>query len=160
MRARILMVLVLASCASRPSATVVDGGGDRESVPLLGVIDAVALDEHEGAAISIPAREGARVFLLDAPAGAHFDEPARVLRFTPDFIQGGRTYAVTVVVIDIEARAESTFTITVRDTIHPPDPEVVSTTDGYMIRLVRVFARPPIRSSTPSVWPAGRSTRS
>ena len=38
-----------------------------------------------------------RVFVRGLPPGARWDEPRRRLEFTPDFIQGGQQWTVTVV---------------------------------------------------------------
>jgi hypothetical protein len=76
---------------------------------------------------------GARVFALDLPPGARWDEPARTLRFTPDFTQGGDAWSVRFVARADGARAERTVTVSVADTIAPPPPEIRATqpADGW-----------------------------
>lgn len=71
--------------------------------------------------------ERLRVFLRGLPPGASWDEAARRLSFTPDFIQGGVTHTIEVTADDGRSRAEGSFTLVVLDTITPPDPEIVDT---------------------------------
>ena len=70
-----------------------------------------------------------RVWALDLPPGALWDEPARMLKFRPDFIQGGEAWTVTIVADDGEFRSSRSFEIEAVDTIAPPDPEIVKVAD-------------------------------
>ncbi|RZO59366.1 MAG: hypothetical protein EVA89_16360 [Sandaracinaceae bacterium] len=139
---RLLWVaLLLASACESPAApgdasaptdasAPVDGStsADAGPAPLLAAMDDLTLDEREAATVVIPARAGARVFVEGAPPGTVFDEPSRTLALFPDFTQSG-TYPITVDVLDERGEgaetASATFTLTVRDTITPPDPVIV-----------------------------------
>ncbi len=78
-----------------------------------------------------------RVWLTGLPPGASWDEPTRALHFRPDFTQGPATWTIQVVAQDATRRVESDFTVTVQDTIQPPEPVVVETvyTNGGYTRL-------------------------
>jgi hypothetical protein len=72
-----------------------------------------------------------RVFATGLPPGATFDEANLILRFTPDFIQGGDRHDVTITATDVsigEGALSSTlsFAIEVEDTIAPPAPQIVN----------------------------------
>ncbi len=70
------------------------------------------------------------------PDGAYFDNPTRRLRFTPDFIQGGKTWQVEVSASDGQAASSVSFPVTVLDTITPPAPRIAaSETVGAWRRL-------------------------
>lgn len=135
------VALLLASACESPDApgdasaptdasAPVDGStsADAGPAPLLAAMDDLTLDEREAATVVIPARAGARVFVEGAPPGTVFDEPSRTLALFPDFTQSG-TYPITVDVLDERVdgaeTASATFTLTVRDTITPPDPVIV-----------------------------------
>jgi hypothetical protein len=74
---------------------------------------------------SDPDGDPLRLFLTDLPPGALWDETTGQLTFTPDFIQGGHAWTVKATADDGKTRVEATFTITAKDTIHPPAPTVV-----------------------------------
>ena len=67
-----------------------------------------------------------RVLMHGLPPGAHWDEPARTLRFRPDFIQGGQSWEVSVEVSDGLEQVETSFDIEVTEEITPDPPDVVS----------------------------------
>ncbi len=71
-----------------------------------------------------------RVFALGLPPGAHFDERARRIRFTPDFIQGGEEWHVRLKASDGMATTTATMTIEVVDTVHPIEPVVTHSQVG------------------------------
>ena len=93
-----------------------------------------------------PVSEPPRVWVEGLPPGARFDEPSRVLTFTPDFIQGGDTWTITITATNEEGTAAESFDLSIQDTIHPPLPtirgtepesgytnlDVAQTTDDYL----------------------------
>jgi poly(3-hydroxybutyrate) depolymerase len=83
-----------------------------------------------------PDGDPVRLLVSGLPDGAFYDAGARRLRYTPDFIQGGRTWPVTLTASDGQASTSVTFPITVLDTIAPPPPQVThSETVGAWQRL-------------------------
>jgi hypothetical protein len=74
-----------------------------------------------------------RVWAHGLPPGARWDEDGRRLSFRPDFIQGDRSWTVTIVADDGQRRSTRSFEIDVIDTIEPPEPvvEQVSVQAGY-----------------------------
>jgi hypothetical protein len=76
-------------------------------------------------ALRDPDDDPLRVWATGLPPGAQWDEPARRLRFRPDFIQGDRLWPVTIHADDGHRRVTREFTIEVVDTIAPPEPEIV-----------------------------------
>mgnify|MGYP002777774338 CR=1 FL=1 len=88
-----------------------------EDEPLVVTVDVADVDD--------PA--SVRVHALGLPPGALWDEPSRTLRFTPDFIQGGERWTVTLLADDGEARVEASVDVDVLDTIQPPAPAIVAT---------------------------------
>lgn len=96
----------------------------------LTVLDAVTLDEGESLALSATLSRPARLFALGLPPGARWDEAAATLSFTPDSIQGGRAWTVTLVATDGVTETQREVTLEVLDTITPPAPVVVSTETG------------------------------
>ncbi len=66
-----------------------------------------------------------RIFADGLPPGARWDEPSRTLTFRPDFIQGGASHTVTFSASDSQATAQARMTLTVNDTLRPPDPRIV-----------------------------------
>ncbi|MCB9654094.1 MAG: hypothetical protein H6729_08205 [Deltaproteobacteria bacterium] len=78
-----------------------------------------------------------RVFALDLPPGAIWDEDARTMRFTPDFTQGGDNYTVRFIADDGHDRVEATSVVEILDTIDPPLPRIESEEDlGGFRRLI------------------------
>jgi hypothetical protein len=71
-----------------------------------------------------------RIAVSGLPPGASWSEPERRIVFTPDFIQGGRSWDVTLTARNGAGTDTETFTLTVNDTIHPPWPTVVKTEQG------------------------------
>jgi hypothetical protein len=59
------------------------------------------------------------------PPGAWWDEAARTLTFRPDFIQGGRSHAVTFTAREEEETAQAHLVLQVNDTLRPPEPRLV-----------------------------------
>lgn len=78
-----------------------------------------------------------RVWISDLPPGAQWDEAAGLIRFTPDFTQGGDHYDLRVTLDDGRRRVETGLALDIADTITPPEPELVGDypRDGYR-RLV------------------------
>lgn len=105
---------------------------------LLAPIDDVTVDEEEDLVVHIDAAPDARVFLEGAPPGSVWDEPARTLSFRPDFIQGGRSHEVIVHAAGLATCAREVFTLTVRDTITPREPDVLTETENSYYRFLRV----------------------
>ncbi len=77
-----------------------------------------------------PASDPPRVWVDGLPPGARFDEPSRVLTFTPDFIQGGDTWTVTITATNEVGSAAQSFELSIQDTIHPPLPAIRGTEPG------------------------------
>ncbi len=71
------------------------------------------------------ARGPVRLFVEGLPPGAQWDEAARTLTFRPDFIQGGRSYAVTFTARQEEETVQAHLVLQVHDTLRPPEPRVV-----------------------------------
>ena len=96
--------------------------------PTLTVVEAVTVDEEAETTIKIQAedmeQDALRLGVLELPPGARFDEASGELTFRPDFIQGGRSYAVRATARDGADTSTATFTITVQDTLQPPAPVV------------------------------------
>lgn len=98
------------------------------SVALNGNPD-IEMDEETDRVVNIVAAEGSRVFLSGYPRGSVFDELTRTLRLRPDFTQSG-VYTIVVTEIDgLGVETNSSFTLTVNDTIQPVDPVVTDTID-------------------------------
>lgn len=66
-----------------------------------------------------------RVWATGLPPGARWDEASRTLRFTPDFVQGGQAWSVTITADDGGHRRTRTFEVEAIDSIAPPPPTVV-----------------------------------
>lgn len=107
------------------------GGVNHPPVLLIQPPGSLDVDEEQPLAASItatdPDGDPVRLLLTGLPPGARWDEAAGKLAFTPDFIQGGHAFPVTVTADDGKERATASFTITVHDTIAPPAPTVVKT---------------------------------
>jgi len=80
-----------------------------------------------------PEDDPLRVWAQGLPPGARWDEEARRLSFRPDFIQGDRSWTVTIVADDGNRRITRSFDIDVVNSIETPEPvvEQVSVQDGY-----------------------------
>ncbi len=92
----------------------------------------VSVAEDEALAVPIDVADfddphAVRVHALGLPPGATWDEPARTLRFVPDFTQGGDRWTVTILADDGAARVEAQLDVVALDTIQPPWPAVVAT---------------------------------
>ncbi|MBA3547616.1 MAG: alpha/beta hydrolase [Nannocystis sp.] len=81
-----------------------------------------------------PDEDPMRVWAQGLPPGARWDEEGRRLSFRPDFIQGGRSWTVTIIADDGQRRSTRSFEIDVDDTIEPPEPEIKEVTQeaGYL----------------------------
>lgn len=104
-------------------------------------LQSVAEDEWLELAVVVrdPDGDRTRVWALGLPPGASWDEPTRMLRFRPDFIQGGRGWSVTLVADDGARRSLRTFAIEVIDSVRPPEPEIVGVEDvGGFTRIALV----------------------
>ncbi|MCA9550302.1 MAG: hypothetical protein KC933_09720 [Myxococcales bacterium] len=100
----------------------------KNAPPMVRVPDDLEVDEETELVAHLEAwdleQDPLRLTVTDLPPGARFDEATGRLTFRPDFIQGGRTYTLQAEARDhADVRVEP-FTITVRDTIQPPPPEV------------------------------------
>ena len=76
------------------------------------------------------------------PPGARFDRASHHVIFRPDFVQGGvPKWDVDVTVSDGSLSVKATFSITVTDSIAPPDPTITKTeTVGACTRSDSQFA--------------------
>ncbi|PKN31589.1 MAG: hypothetical protein CVU63_23135, partial [Deltaproteobacteria bacterium HGW-Deltaproteobacteria-20] len=111
-------------------------GGTGGSAPLPPEI--LALGDQtvaEDATLLVPltvtsAGSATRVWVEGLPPGARFDETARTITFTPDFIQGGDSWTVTVHASNEAGAATASFEISAQDTITPPLPSIDATVSG------------------------------
>ncbi|MEQ8280197.1 MAG: IPT/TIG domain-containing protein [Deltaproteobacteria bacterium] len=71
-----------------------------------------------------PDGDALRYFAVDLPPGATFD--GERVRFTPDFIQGGRTYVATFAASDGTVTSTAAAKFVVSDDVRLPQPKVVS----------------------------------
>jgi putative esterase len=101
--------------------------------PSLSAPAMVAVDEEKEARIAIDVKNVRRVDVDGLPPGGRFDAANSEIVFRPDFTQSG-TYEVDVSAYGGGPRATITkkakITIVVKDTIRPPAPAIVSTTNG------------------------------
>jgi Big-like domain-containing protein len=119
--------------AGGTGATGAGGSGGSTTLvnhpPIITSPGELTVDEEQPLSVNLvagdPDGDPLRLFLTDLPPGALWDEATRQLSFTPDFIQGGHAWTVTATADDGKARAQTTFTITAKDTIHPPAPTIV-----------------------------------
>jgi hypothetical protein len=65
-----------------------------------------------------------RVWLQGLPPGSRWNETARELTFTPDFIQGGQQWTVQILARNAAGQATASFRIEAADTIQPPWPSI------------------------------------
>ncbi|HNP52756.1 MAG TPA: hypothetical protein PKJ85_13325 [Nitrosomonas nitrosa] len=88
----------------------------------------ISIDEETTQTINISATSpAARVFVSGYPPGSVWNEVNRTLKLSPDFTQSG-VYTVTITEIENSNQTDSTFTVTVNDTITPPTPTIIDTT--------------------------------
>ncbi len=99
---------------------------DIDSTVLLSNPGPQSFNEEQEYTIDITARASARIFVSGMPPGMHWDEVNRRFDFRPDFIQGGKTWQVTMEAVDGAENDIQIFTVTVNNTIQPPWPEIVS----------------------------------
>ena len=84
-----------------------------------------SVDEHQRLELAV--ESDLRVFAVGLPPGAEFRNGR--LSWTPDFLQGGRTWVVRFLATDNATVTRTDATIEVRDTIRPPTPVIVATED-------------------------------
>ena len=117
--------------STRDTEETADTGETNDPGPLeLFGLDAATVDEGEALALSYTLSRPARLFAVGLPPGARWDEAAGTLSFTPDSIQGGRAWSVTLVATDGVTQVEREVTIEALDTITPPPPVVISAVTG------------------------------
>ena len=105
-------------------ATIIND--DIDSTTLLSNPGPQSFDEEQEYIIEITARSTARVFVSGMPPGMHWDEVSRRFNFRPDFIQGGKSWSITMEAIDGVETDTQQFMVTINNTIQPPWPEFVS----------------------------------
>ena len=128
--------LLLSPCTGNRSRP--PGGDDRPVVsagaPAVLSVGDQTVAEQGSLSLAVTVRgfdkKRVRVMASGLPPGARWSETARRLFFRPDFIQGGRSWRVTVRATDGRRRAGTSFNITVADTIQPPWPVIVSSSVG------------------------------
>ncbi len=96
-------------------------------------------EEEQGYTINITARPSARIFVSGMPPGMLWNEVERRFDFHPDFIQGGKSWQITMDAIDGVETTTETFTVTVNNTIQPPWPVVDVVQDLYKITKLTVI---------------------
>ncbi|QRN96300.1 hypothetical protein JRI60_46025 [Archangium violaceum] len=87
-----------------------------------------SVNEEEELRVTVRVEGGqgrTRVFVDGLPPGALWDEPARTLTFRPDFIQGGWHQDVTFTATDGQSTTQARMTLTVLDTVRPPEPRIL-----------------------------------
>lgn len=114
---------------SEPAALRIGGAAPRLIVP-----PEVRVAEDEALSLAIVVADAddpasVRVLATGLPPGALWDEEARTLRFTPDFTQGGERATIIFRADDGATRVEASTDLTIEDTIRPPDPEIVGSSD-------------------------------
>ena len=114
------------------------GPQDTGASPLLIAPPPAVFIEREPQTLTIQAQSSARVFAQNLPPGARWDEAQRILRWTPDFTQGGDTHHVQLIARDGDRAMTVTATITVMDSIAPPAPIIVSDEPQDGFRLLRL----------------------
>jgi hypothetical protein len=71
--------------------------------------------------------ESLRVYAVELPPGAVWDAKTRQIQWQPDFTHGGGRYAVEMAAVTPEGRfLHADSIVEVEDSIHPPEPQVVS----------------------------------
>jgi len=115
------------------------------SIPQLSTQMSLSVDEYQELEYVIPAQDfdgdPTRIFVSQLPPGARFDAESHTVSFEPDFIQGGKTYKVKVLVWDGQDIATSTMAISVNDSVSPPFPTIQETEsfgDHTRIRLQQI----------------------
>ncbi|MBI2376222.1 MAG: hypothetical protein HYV07_19670 [Deltaproteobacteria bacterium] len=118
-------------------------------------LSSLQLTEGTPASLRFRIRGGrrARLFATRRPPGSRWNEDARTLRFTPDFIQGGDSPKLTLTATDGRARTSTTFSLQIADVIRPAPPEIIERSlepgverllvrqhgDGFLEELGRQF---------------------
>lgn len=143
-----LLPLLALACEPQPGSSTTGSGSTASptSAPLQVVAPGPQLVDEEQlleVAIQVLGGSGARVRIaIDGlPPGAHWDVTTSTVRFKPDFTQGGDSWVVVVSADDGSEAAEAVFPIEIRDTIQPPWPTVVSTTDRSDHQRLRLRQR-------------------
>lgn len=108
--------------------------------PVFGESSQSVIAEAQRASIHIPVEDPdgdpIRVYAIDLPHGARWDETAHAIHWTPDFTQGGWHHDITLLATDGKQATEQRFRIIVEDSIAPPEPEIESRTQvGEVLRL-------------------------
>ena len=111
---------------------------DTDSTALLSNPGPHSFDEEQDYTIDIIARPSARIFVSGMPPGMHWDEVARRFDFRPDFIQGGKSWQVTMEAVDGAESETQIFIVTVNNTIQPPWPTFVSSEDLYGVTKLKM----------------------
>jgi len=111
---------------------------DTDSTVLLSNPGPQSFDEEQDYTIDIIARPSARIFVSGMPPGMHWDEVTRRFDFRPDFIQGGKSWQVTMEAVDGTENDTQIFTIEINNTIQPPWPTFVSSEDLYRVTKLKM----------------------
>lgn len=94
------------------------------------------INEEEALEFTVTAPANVRVYIKNKPPGAVWNEVDRKFSFTPDFIQGGKSWNVILEAPEISSTVQ--FTVTVNDTISPPAPVIASTEALWQATLYRL----------------------
>ena len=100
-----------------------------------------SVNEEEELRVTVRVEGGqglTRVSADGLPPGAHWDEPARTLTFRPDFIQGGWHQDVTFTATDGRSTTRASMTLTVLDTVRPPEPRIIHQEELFCGRVSTV----------------------
>ena len=98
-------------------------------------------DEEQSYTINITAQNSARIFVSGMPPGMIWNEAERSFDFRPDFIQGGKTWVVTMDAIDGTNTHAESFSVTVNNTIQPPSPTIITQEYLAFPRMTRYTLR-------------------
>jgi hypothetical protein len=92
----------------------------------------LTIDEETETTFTVPTLGVRRFDVLGLPPGARFDMASGAFTFRPDFTQSG-TYSVVVTghMANGEPTRKLTIDLTVRDSITPPEPTIISDVAGW-----------------------------
>lgn len=149
-RGGLLLLAVLVGCGTdsasagsadldaAPVPPLADGEAPDAAEPTLDAPAPVSIDEDTETVVAIVSSGFVRFSVEELPPGAQFNPATGAVRFHPDFTQSG-VYEPRVTGHARGLTRSVTATITVRDSIAPPPPTIVSTTagDGFERLIVR-----------------------
>ena len=130
----------LTACYDSSNPSTGDTGVNSILPPMITPIEDQFVDEDSTLVLPVkvaPSNE-TRVWVEGLPPGAVFDERGSTITFTPDFIQGGSAWTVTVHAWNTTGSASTSFEISAQDTISPPVPRIVAAVSGFGYKRLEV----------------------